>query len=59
MILFIHSVYNGFHLLIPNAQYFPPPPPLTLDSYKSVLYVYELFPALQIYSFGSYFRFHM
>ena len=59
ILLFIHSVYNSFHLLIPNAQYFPPPPPLTLDSCKSVLHGYELVPALQICSFGSYFRFHV
>ena len=25
-LLFIHSIYNSLHLLIPNSQSFPPPP---------------------------------
>ena len=38
ILLFIHSVYNSFHLLIPNAQYFPPPAPLTLDNRTTSLF---------------------
>ena len=37
-LLFIHSVYNSMHLLIPHSQSFPPPPP---GNHEPVLYVCE------------------
>ena len=36
-LLFIHSIYNSLHLLIPNSQSFPPPAP-TRSNHKSVLF---------------------
>ena len=38
ILLFIHPVYNSWHLLIPNSQSFPPPFPPP-SNHKSVLYV--------------------
>ena len=40
-LLFIHSLCNSLHLLIPNSQSTPLPPPLPLGNHKSVLYVCE------------------
>ena len=35
-LLFIHSVYNSLHLLIPNSQFISPPASILLDSHRSV-----------------------
>ena len=46
-LLFIHSMCNSLHLLIPNSQSIPllptpaPPYPLPWQSHKSVFYVFE------------------
>ena len=40
-LLFIHSLYNGLHLLIPNSQSMPLPPLLSLGNHKSLLCVNE------------------
>ena len=38
-LLFIHPICNSLHLLTPNSQCIPPPPPLPLGNQKSDLYV--------------------
>ena len=53
--MFTHSRYNSFHLLTPNSQSFPPPPPFSLGNHKSVLYVCESVSVSQINSFVLYF----
>ena len=35
-LLFIQSVHNGLHLLIPNSHFSPPPNPLLLSNHRSV-----------------------
>ena len=54
-LLFIHSLYNSLHLLIPNAQSILLPLLLPLGDKKPVLYVCESFSV----SFVSYLRFHI
>ena len=57
ILLFICSLYNSLHIIIPNSQSIPPPSPL--GNYKSDLYVCESVSVFQRSSFGSYFRFHI
>ena len=40
-LVFIHSIYNSLHLLIPNFHSIPPLPLLPLGNHKPVFYVYE------------------
>ena len=40
-LLYIHPICSSLHLLIPNSQFLPSPPPLPLGNHKSVLYIFE------------------
>ena len=56
-LLFICSIYNSLHLLIPNSQSIPLPLSPLLG--KSVLHGCESLSVSWISSFVSYFRFHI
>ena len=40
-LLFIHSICNSLHLLVPNSQSIPPPLPFPLGNHRTVLHVCE------------------
>ena len=57
--LFIYSIYNSLHLLIPNSQFIPPPPLFPLATTSPFSMSFESVSVSQINSFASYFRFHI
>ena len=57
-LLFIHPIYNGLYLLIPNSPSFSPPTPFP-PRQPQVSSVCESFSVLQIRLLVSYFRFHI
>ena len=57
-LLFIHPIYNGPDLLIPNSQSIPPAHSLPLDN-RSIASLYSKCASVsQLSSLVSYFRFH-
>ena len=46
-LLFIHSKCNSLHLLTPNSQSVPLPPPLPFGNHKSVLSTTEYYSAIK------------
>ena len=51
ILLFIHSIYNSLHLLIPNSQLTPPPLPFPLRNHNSGELLYLLLPDITEVSF--------
>ena len=54
----MHSIYNSLHLLIPNSQSMPPPPPRAWPPQVCSVSV-SLFSVSWISSLVSYFRLHI
>ena len=58
ILLFIHSIYNSLHLLIPDSQSIPLPTHLFLGNHKCILYGCASV-CFVMCSFVSYFRLHI